>query len=93
MIKELAAYWRTTLLKKDDKTLGLGLGSVDEENVDASAMSESRKALYRFLEVQRTRFESASDGYYKIKFNYMLGHSRNPKTLNSQNKKFKTGGK
>lgn len=93
MIEQLAAYWRTTLLKKDDKTLGLGLGSVDEENADASNMSKSRKALYRLLEVQRSLFEKKGDSYYKIEFNYEVGHSRNPKTLNAQNKKLKTEGK
>uniref|UniRef100_A0A7S4QEA4 Uncharacterized protein n=1 Tax=Ditylum brightwellii TaxID=49249 RepID=A0A7S4QEA4_9STRA len=93
--KNLAAYWRTILLRKDDDDLGIGLGgssSSSPSDNDAQpdgqdmTMSESRKALLSLLSMFGKRLESA-DYEGKIKFNLKIGHSRQPKA--SSNKKQK----
>ena len=59
-IGRLSKYWRKTLLKKTDADLGLGLPN---ETADESSigMSDSRKALYRLLEMRALRIKYISE--------------------------------
>mmetsp|Transcript_10653 Transcript_10653/g.21881 ORF Transcript_10653/g.21881 Transcript_10653/m.21881 type:complete len:366 (-) Transcript_10653:1438-2535(-) len=67
-VQELAAYWRTNLLRKTDAHLGIGL---DGEIVPADEMSESRKAIYQILKGAQDCFESIEDqGRGKLRFNW-----------------------
>lgn len=68
-IEDLAAYWRTTLLEKDGKILGLGL--LDEQNASGTEMSESRNALYRYLKILGEQYEKANLDT-EVKFNIKL---------------------
>ena len=62
---------------------------VPTETVSAGELSESRKALQDLLNTWTQYLEKQSSERCKIKINWRLGHSRNPKGLNEQNKNFK----
>jgi hypothetical protein len=66
LTKKLATYWRQNLLKKDDAKLGIG--HPDEEPVADGEPSESRKALFRLLEIYTHGFKSAG---IKLNWKYM----------------------
>ena len=54
-------------------------------------MSESRRALCRLLSLLGGRFEDCGAPLVRQgmpKFNWELGHSRNPRAPNAQNRKF-----
>ena len=67
LIQDLATYWRTCLLKKNNKTLGIGIK--ENENDSDKEPSESRKALYLYLRWFEVNFVSAGCSA-NIKFNW-----------------------
>ena len=87
LIKGFAQYWRTSILKKDDWALGIAPppSSSSSSSADGGGVSSSRAAFYRLFETLAPQIESI-DYEGKTKFNVKLGHSRNPKSKNAQNK-------
>jgi len=76
MIKWLADYWRSRLLKKTDTELGLGLDGAarsgagatpsitNKENLDDGGMSEQRRILYNLLADITKSFEGHGYKFY-----------------------------
>lgn len=67
LVGDLANYWRTCLLKKDDKMLGIGINR--NQNGASTQASEARKALYLYLRWFELIFTNA-DCDANIKFNW-----------------------
>ena len=84
-VKQLANIWRTVLLKKTDQELGLGIDDPDARKEVGEEMSESRRALYRLLEIRAKAFDDVptEDGSQKIKLNWKPGKPRKRKQKNS----------
>ena len=88
--KDLATYWRMSVLKRDDQALGIGLGNEQQQVSSPEELSESRKALHAFLQIFAKRFQHGGRYYAKeVTFNWEVGHSRNPKGPNGMNKRQK----
>jgi hypothetical protein len=87
--KDLATYWRMSLLKRDDQALGIGNEQQQQQVSSPEEVSESRKALHILLKLFAKQFEDGGGYFAKVKFNWKLGHSRNPKALNGMNKRQK----
>lgn len=67
VVKNLGNFWRTTLLKKSDKQLGLGSSPDDEE---------SREALYALLGKCQSDLDTEGDG---STFNWQPAKERKPR--------------
>lgn len=67
LVGDLASYWRTSLLKKKDEMLGIGINS--NQNGASTELSEARKALYLYLRWFELNFLNAGCSA-NIKFNW-----------------------
>lgn len=90
LLKDIAKYWRTALLKKDDATLGITNSNKCPCESTEEGISPSRQALFRLLQIFAAELEKLSDDICKIKFNWKPGKAHNPKGINGRNKKRKT---
>ena len=70
MVKDLAKYLRTILLKKSDEQLGLGLPNGLEEP------GASREGLYGVFEWFKKRFKDCEPEWSKLNFNFKPGKGR-----------------
>uniref|UniRef100_A0A7S3Q9A8 Uncharacterized protein n=1 Tax=Chaetoceros debilis TaxID=122233 RepID=A0A7S3Q9A8_9STRA len=72
--RSLATFWKNTVFKSDDSTLGIGLEDGTVEEIDKkSGVSHSRSLVYDFMESFAKRIEDIQD---ISKFNWKPPHKK-----------------